>query len=117
MAAIIDESLTATPDEVTLQAGETVELSQRVHSDLGGEPATITYTLDGRTGVFFDTPDGPAKSIEVQTQLTADVVERTDRVSLVEQGDTAMAQVEIRQTIQAETVVRDRVVIGIIDAT
>lgn len=117
MAAIIDQHLAATPGTVSLHSGEPIELTQTLHSDLGGEPATITYTLDGRSAVFFATPGGPAKSVAVQTQLAASATKRTDRVSLVEQGDTAMAQVEIQQTIQAETVVRDRVVIGVIDET
>lgn len=117
MAAIIDQPLAATPGTVSLQSGETIELTQTLHSDLGGEPATITYSLDGRSAVFFATPGGRAKSVSVHTQLTGSPTERSDRVSLVEEGDTAMAQVEIQQTIQAETVVRDRVVVGVIDET
>lgn len=117
MAAIIDQHLAATPGTVSLQSGETIELTQTLHSDLGGEPATVTYVLDGRSAVFFATADGPAKSVAVQTHLAASPTQRTDRVSLVEQGDTAIAQVEIRQTIQAETLVRDRVVIGVVDET
>lgn len=115
MAAIIDKTLTAVPATVHLQAGEIIDLVQTVHSDLGGEPAKITYSLDARTGVHFATAGGPAKSVVVETQLPGTPEVRTDRVSLVEVGDTDMAQVVIQQLIEAETAVRDSVVVGVVD--
>lgn len=114
-----DGGLTATPTTVSLQSGQVIELTQEVSSDLGGEAVTVTYTLDGRLAVFFRTSSGPSKSLVVQTHVGGDFERRTDKVVLMEEGDTELAQVEIRQTIQGEDgpPVNDRVVIGVVDET
>lgn len=115
MAVILDRRLAAS-SKVAKMPKATIDLAQTIHSDLGGELATITYTLDGRSAVFFETPGGPSKSVTVgPVQVPANPTARTDRVVLIEKGDTGMAQVEIRQLIKAETNVRDSVMLGVVD--
>lgn len=102
MAIEIETSLAADPDVVTF-SGEEIELTQTVSSDLGGEKATITYKLDGRTNVHFETDSGPAKAVVVEAEIPGTATERTDTVTLCETGGgTGMAQVEIKQTIEGE---------------
>ncbi|HEY0511915.1 MAG TPA: hypothetical protein VGH73_08425 [Thermoanaerobaculia bacterium] len=113
MAVVIDETLTAAPAEVGLPSGPIV-LRQTVHSDLGGEPAEITYSLDGRHNVAFQTPQGPAKQVQVSATIPGGETERADTVSLMLDGaGTALGQVIIKQLIQAETKVHDSVTVSI----
>ena len=114
MAVIIDQRLAADP-RIAKTPRATIVLSQTLHSDLGGEAATITYSLDGRSAIHFETPQGLSKTQVFQAQVPADPTQRTDTVVLVEDGDTGMAQVEIRQLIQAETQVRDSVTLEVED--
>lgn len=116
MAVIIDENLAASPRSVSLPSGP-IALTQTLHSDLGGEAATITYTLDGRHNVVFQTPQGQVKQIQVKANVPGGAKQRTDTVKLaVETGsDTGMAQVQIKQLIQAETQVHDMVMITILN--
>lgn len=115
MAVIIDENLAASPGKVRLPSGP-IALTQTLHSDLGGEPAVITYTLDGRHNVVFQTPQGQVKQIQVKANIPAGARQRTDTVKLAETGGgTDMAQVQIKQLIDAETNVHDMVMITIQD--
>lgn len=117
MAVILDRRLAANPT-VAKMPRAAIALAQTIHSDLGGEPATITYSLDGRSAVFFETAGGPAKSVTVgPIQVPANATPRTDRVVLIEKGDTGMAQVKISQLIAAETSVRDSVTIEVVDVS
>jgi hypothetical protein len=114
MAVILDQRLSASPVKIRLPREE-VDLVQTLHSDLGGpEKAKITYSLDGRTAVFFDTPAGRTKEIVIDVTVPADPTQRTDPVTLVEQGTTAMAEVEIDQLIEAETRVFDSVTLEVV---
>jgi hypothetical protein len=113
MAVVIDETLTAAPALVSLPSGP-ILLRQSVHSDLGGEPAQITYSLDGRHNVAFQTPNGPVKQIQLSVQIPGATTERTDSVALVLDGPgTTLAQVVIKQLIQAETKTHDSVIVAI----
>jgi hypothetical protein len=113
MAVIIDENLAASPVRVSLPSGP-IALTQTLHSDLGGEAAVITYTLDGRHNIVFQTPQGQVKQIQVKANIPAGAKQRTDTVKLAETGGgTGMAQVQIKQLIQAETQVHDMVLITI----
>jgi hypothetical protein len=113
MAVVIDENLAASPSSVPLPSGP-IALTQTLHSDLGGEPATLTYTLDGRHNVEFKTPQGSSKQVQFKANIPAGATQRTDTVKLIETGGgTGLAQVQIKQTIQAETVVHDSVTLTI----
>ena len=115
MAVIIDENLAASPTSVSLPSGPIV-LTQTLHSDLGGEPAVITYTLDGRHNVVFQTSHGQVKQIQVNANIPAGSKQRKDTVKLAETGGgTGMAEIEIKQLIEAETQVNDSVTIMIQD--
>jgi hypothetical protein len=116
MAIVIDDSLTASPATTPLPSGP-IRLQQMLHSDLGGEKATITYSLDGRSNVFFQTPAGPSKTVVIAgVNVPGTPTRRTDTVSLVETGGgTGMAQIEIRQTIKAENTAHDSVTLAIED--
>jgi hypothetical protein len=115
MAVIIDENLAASPVSVSLPSGP-IALTQTLHSDLGGEAAVITYTLDGRHNVVFQTPQGQVKQIQVKANIPGGAKQRTDTVKLAETGGgTGMAQVQIKQLIQAETQVHDMVLITILN--
>lgn len=114
MAVIIDRRLAANPTIATLPRARIV-LSQTLHSDLGGEQATITYSLDGRTAVHFATDGGLSKTVVVEARIPGDPQVRTDTVVLREDGDTSMAQIEISQTIEAETRVLDSVTLEVGD--
>ncbi len=113
MAVIIDENLAASPVRVSLPSGP-IALTQTLHSDLGGEAAVITYTLDGRHNVVFQTPQGQVKQIQVKANIPTGAKQRTDTVKLAETGGgTSMAQVQIKQLIDAETHVNDSVTLTI----
>src|SRR3954453_14566367 len=114
MAVIIDEKLAASPVSVKLPSGP-IALTQTLHSDLGGEAAVITYTLDGRHNVVFQTPQGQVKQIQVKANIPGSPKQRKDTVKLAETGGgTDMAMVQIKQLIQAETNVNDMVMITIL---
>jgi hypothetical protein len=114
MAVVIDDPLAASPATTPLPSGP-IELSQMLHSDLGGETAEITYSLDGRINVQFQTPAGPSKTVVLPgVDIPGNATRRSDTVVLEEiGGGTSMAQVEIRQVIVAETTARDSVVLTI----
>jgi hypothetical protein len=115
MAILIDDQLTATPAEVGLPSGP-IRLQQTLRSDLsGGEPAKITYSLAHSHNISFQTPGGPAKQIQINVAKVPEApTSRTDTVKLVEiGGGTSLAQVTIKQLIEAETKVHDSVVIAI----
>jgi hypothetical protein len=114
MAIVIDENLTASPAVTRLPSGPIV-LRQTLHSDLGGETVSITYTLDGRHNVCFQTAQGQVKQIQIIGKKTpGSATERSDTVALVEVGGgTDLAQVEIKQSIRGENTCRDSVTLAI----
>lgn len=113
MAIVIDEELTASPTTVGLPSGP-IALRQTLHSDLGGEAATITYSLSKSYNVAFQTAGGPAKQIQVSAQIPGDATERTDTVVLIEIGrGTNLAEIRIKQSIAAEIMVHDSVTFAI----
>jgi hypothetical protein len=113
MAVIIDKHLQASPAQIRLPSGPVV-LRQTLHSDLGGETATITYSLDGRHNVSFQTANGPAKQVRIaNVSIPASAGQRSDTVELVLTGGTSMSQIEIAQEIEAETTVNDSVALAI----
>jgi len=115
MAIVIDENLTASPAETGMPSGPIV-LRQTLHSDLGGETAGITYTLDGRHNVCFQTAQGQVKQIQINgLKIPGSATERSDTVALVEVGGgTEVGQIVIKQTIKAETTVRDSITLAIL---
>jgi hypothetical protein len=103
MAIIIDEHLSAIPPVFGPPAGgpHTVVLRQTLHSDLGGEAATITYSFDNGQNVFFQTPQGQVSQIQVNVNIPGQATRREDRVTLVlAAGGPAMAEIDINQRIQ-----------------
>ena len=113
MAIWIDEELTASPTEVELPSGP-IGLTQTLHSDLGGEPATITYSLSLSHNVSFQTADGPVKQIQIDVEIPGPETSRTDTVQLVETGGgTGIAQVRIKQLIEATNSSNDSVILAI----
>lgn len=108
MAVIIDRRLVADPSTIRLPRA-TVDLLQTLHTDrVKPETAKITYSLDRRTAVFFEVGGQLRKSVVVEgVEVPRKPARRKDTVTLVEQGTTAMAQIEIEQTIEAETTVFD----------
>jgi len=115
MAIVIDENLTASPAETGMPSGPIV-LRQTLHSDLGGETASIAYTLDGRHNVCFQTAQGQVKQIHVNgLKIPGSATERSDTVALVEVGGgTEVGQIVIKQMIKAETTVRDSITLAIL---
>jgi hypothetical protein len=98
MAVVIDENLAASPSSVPLPSG----------------PIALTQTLHGRHNVEFKTPQGSSKQVQFKANIPAGATQRTDTVKLIETGGgTGLAQVQIKQTIQAETVVHDSVTLTI----
>jgi len=113
MAIWIDEELTASPTEVALPSGP-IGLTQTLHSDLGGEPAKITYSLSLSHNVSFQTAGGPVKQIQINAQIPGTETSRTDTVELVETGGgTGIAQVRIKQLIEATNDSNDSVILAI----
>jgi hypothetical protein len=113
MAILIDEELAASPTEVGLPSGP-IDLQQTLHSDLGGESAKFTYSLALSHNVAFQTAGGPAKQIHITVDIPGTETERTDTVELVEvEGGTSLAEVTIKQLIQAENTVHDSVTLDI----
>ncbi len=102
MAIVIDEQLTASPTRVGLPS-KSVVLRQTLHSDLGGESATLTYSLSKAHNVSFEVAGGPVKQIELEIQVPGNATERPDTVQLMEiGGGTEMAQVTIKMSIAGE---------------
>jgi hypothetical protein len=114
MAVIIKKHLQASPAQTGLPSGPIV-LRQTLLSDLGGETATVTYSLDGRHNISFQTENGPAKQIRIENvSIPASPGQRSDTVQLVMTGGgTSMSQIEIDQEIKAETTVSDSVAVAI----
>ena len=114
MGIQIDQLLTATPSEVGLPSGP-IRLRQTLRSDLtGGEPVTITYSLSLSHNISFQTAGGPAKQIRIDADIPGNTLQRTDTVHLVETGGgTSLAQVTVKQLIEAENNVHGSVVIAI----
>ncbi len=113
MAVVIDDSLSASPATISLPSGP-IELAQGVHSDLGGEMATITYTISGPPNVAFQTSAGPEATVVLQgVEVPGTSVQRSDTVKLVRTAPGAVAQVEIRQTIEAEDTAFDSVTVAV----
>jgi hypothetical protein len=108
------QQLTALPPAVGLPS-DPIRLQQSLQSDLtGGESVKIIYSLAHSHNVAFQTTDGPAKQIEVEADIPTAAIQRTDTVQLVEiGGGTGIAQVTIKQLIEAENNVHSSVVIGI----
>lgn len=116
MAIVIDENLTASPATTRLHSG-TITLRQTLHYDLGGETVGITYTLDGRNNVSFQTAQGQVKQIQIQSlKIPGSATQRSDTVKLVETGGgTELGQIIIKQTIRGENTARDSVTIAVLD--
>ena len=116
MAIVIDETLTASPATTRLPSGP-ITLRQTLHSDLGGETVAITYALDGRNNVSFQTAQGPDKQIQIKNQkIPGSATQRSDTVTLVETGGgTDLGQIIIKQTIRGENTARDSVTIAVLD--
>lgn len=113
MAIVIDRRLTASETEVNLPS-DAFDLIQTLHSDLGGEPARITYSLDKRHNIAFQTPSGPAKQIEIQADIPGQPAQRRDTVTLVLDGpSTSIELVTISQVIQAENRVENSVTLNV----
>lgn len=113
MAILVDEMMTASPTLTPLPSGP-IALRQTLHSDLGGEAATITYSLSKAHNVSFAAAGGPVKQIQLQVKIPGNATERTDTVWLVEiGGGTEMAQVTIKMSIVAENTVNGRVTLAI----
>jgi hypothetical protein len=113
MAIVIDRRLTASETEVNLPS-DAFDLIQTLHSDLGGEPARITYSLDKRHNISFKTPSGLVKQIEVQAQIPGQPAQRRDSVTLALDGpSTSIEEVTITQVIQAENRVENSVTLNV----
>ena len=115
MAIVIDENLTASPAETGMPSGPIV-LRQTLHSDLGGETASVTYTLDGRHNVCFQTAQGQVKQIQINgLKIPGSALERSDTIALVEVGGgTELGEVMIKQMIKAENTARDSITLAIL---
>jgi len=115
MAIVIDENLTASPAETGMPSGPIV-LRQTLHSDLGGETASVTYTLDGRHNVCFQTAQGQVKQIQINgLKIPGSALERSDTIALVEVGGgTELGEVMIKQMIRAENTARDSITLAIL---
>ena len=113
MAIVIDRRLTASETVVNLPS-DAFNLIQTLHSDLGGEQAQITYSLDKRHNISFQTPSGLAKQIQIQAQIPGQPTQRRDSVTLVLDGPgTTIEQVMITQVIQAENQVQNSVTLNV----
>lgn len=117
MAIVIDENLTASPAETRMPSGP-ITLRQTLHSDLGTtETVSITYTLDGRHNVCFQTAQGQVKQIQINgLKIPGSATERSDTIALVEVGGgTGVDQMIIRQVIRGENTARDSVTLTILE--
>ena len=116
MAIVIDETLTASPAKTGLPSGP-ITLRQTLHSDLGSETVSITYTLDGRHNICFQTAQGQVKEIQINgKKIPGSATERSDTIALVEVGGgTGIGQVIVKQVIRGENTARDSVTLAILD--
>lgn len=116
MAIVIDENLTASPAETRMPSGPII-LRQTLHSDLGGETVSITYSLDGRHNVCFQTGQGQTKQIQINGQkIPGTATERSDTIALVEVGGgTNVAEIVIKQVIRGENTARDSVTLAVLN--
>jgi len=116
MAIVIDETLTASPTATRMPSGPII-LRQTLHSDLGGETVSITYPLDGRHNVCFQTAQGQTKQIQINgLKIPGTATERSDTIALVEVGGgTEVAQLVIKQVIRGENTARDSVTLAVLD--
>jgi hypothetical protein len=116
MAIVIDENLTASPATTRLPSGP-ITLRQTLHSDLGNETVSITYTLDGRNNVSFKTAQGQVKQFQIKgLKIPGTATERSDTVALVETGGgTELGQIIIKQLIRGENTARDSVTLAVLD--
>ena len=116
MAIVIDENLTASPAKTGLPSGP-ITLRQTLHSDLGSETVSITYTLDGRHNICFQTAQGQVKQIQINGQkIPGSATERSDTIALVEvDGGSGLSQMVIKQVIKGENTARDSVTLAILD--
>ena len=116
MAIVIDENLTASPAKTGLPSGP-ITLRQTLHSDLRSETVSITYTLDGRHNVCFQTAQGQVKQIQINgLKIPGSATERSDTIALVEVGGgTDLGQMIIKQVIRGENTARDSVTLTILD--
>lgn len=113
MAIVIDRRLTASETDVNLPSDE-FDLIQTLHSNLGGEQARITYSLDKRHNIAFQTPAGPAKQIQVTADIPGEPTQRRDTVTLVLDGpSTSIELVMITQVIQAGNQVQNSVTLNV----
>ncbi len=114
MAIVIDENLTASPAKTGMPSGP-ITLRQTLHSDLGNETVNVTYTLDGRHNIFFQTAQGQVKQIQINgLKIPGSSIERSDTVALVEVGDSDVGQMVIKQQIRGENTTRDSVTIAVV---
>jgi hypothetical protein len=115
MAIVIDENLTASPARTRLPSGP-ITLRQTLHCDLGGDTVRITYTLDGRHNVCFQTAQGQVKQIQITgRKIPGSATELSDTVALVAVGSgTALAQVEIKKSIQGGSTCHDSVILAVL---
>jgi hypothetical protein len=116
MAIVIDENLTASPAETRMPSGPII-LRQTLHSDLGSETVSITYSLDGRHNVCFQTGQGQTKQIQINgLKIPGSATERSDTIALVEVGGgTGVAEIVIKQVIRGENTARDSVPLAILN--
>jgi hypothetical protein len=113
MGIIIDSRLRASITDISLPSGP-IDLVQVLHSDLGGEPARITYSLDQGNDVVFQIPGGTSKQIQVNADIPGAATQRTDTVTLGQgAGGISVDQVTINQSIEAENVVEDGVTLNV----
>jgi hypothetical protein len=115
MAVVIDENLTASPARTRLPSGP-IALRQTLHCDEGGDTVSITYTLDGRHNICFQTAQGQVKQIQItRRKIPGSATELSDTVALVAVGSgTALAQVEIKQSIRGKNTCRDSVILAVL---
>jgi hypothetical protein len=113
MGIVIDRKLAASITEISLPSGPVI-LRQTLHSDLGGESAEITYSLDQGHHIAFKTPGNPSKQIHVSVNVPGTPTQRSDTVELVlDGGGTSLDEVTIKQLIEAENDVQNSVVLNV----
>lgn len=113
MGIVIDRKLAPSITEISLPSGPVI-LRQTLHSDLGGEAAKITYSLDKRHNIAFKTPGNPAKQIQISVNVSGTSTQRSDTVELVlDGGSTNLDEVVIKQLIEAENDIQNSVVLNV----
>jgi hypothetical protein len=98
MGVIIVGRLAANPGGITPPA--TVRLTQTLRTNSGGpEDVQIFYDLDPSHNVWFSTPGGPFKRIQIPRTVPASPQNFFDDVSLIQGPGTVVDVFEIIQTI------------------